>query len=135
MNWTEKKRIGEALGYGLTGDDVNSYAIRRSYRGTATGYSVSGAWNAYQPDVLGEVIPWLKANTHGLRINCPDRIWWMVSTDYPMASGEYKDFSDAVCALMLVVLDAGVPDGREHWATKGLGPSGAVGGCCDELGR
>lgn len=103
LTWQDRKRIGEALGWSVPDPGE-----------TRVGYKIAPAWDAYQPDVLGEVIPWLEREPETLiemvKSWHPDKwrgSWWRKGNE--RVYGEGDTFSEAVCALMLAVIAAGVP--------------------------
>ena len=99
LTWEQRKQIGEALGHMMV--------LANPYSEWATAEDRNRAWDAYQPDVLGEVIPWLEKNAMGW--GCGQE---SMNGDYV---AEWREavvmgdtFSEAVCALMLAVLESGV---------------------------
>lgn len=110
LTWEQRKQIGEALGYipfdGFSGWHLFRGEGRTQLYGAGTEQE---AWDAYQPDVLGEVIPWLEKNH-----NCQgfifefDKTWG--GSLWPTWRAEIIDgkptFPEAVCALMLAILEA-----------------------------
>ena len=99
LTWQDKKRIGDALGHHIP----------------ESGWLEVLTWEGWQPDVLGEVIPWLQLNTMSWAATWNDGYepWWSGDDDdinelhfLPRIS----IFEGAVCRLMLHVLEA--TDGR-----------------------
>lgn len=104
LTWEQRKQIGEALGKTVYGCQSGCWHLEGVPGFYAQVGSEQEAWNAYQPDVLGEVIPWLQKNAMGW--GCGQE---SMNGDYlaewreVVAMGD--TFSEAVCALMLAVME------------------------------
>lgn len=113
LTWEQRKQIGEALGYRVSqnqygGWELTNVEALRIPRFTAMKIE-QDAWDAYQPDVLGEVIPWLQKNAPLAELKIYDeaadvQFRWHYRLTYTYG----RTFSEATCALMLVVLESGV---------------------------
>lgn len=119
LTWEQRKQIGEALGYRTfpsIHEDGRTYPVKEINDSTRAwvGLTEQEAWNAYQPDVLGEVIPWLatkvvswnggmhQMGTYGASAVLGPQTMVTVGRDVG-----YETHGEAVCALMLAVLESG----------------------------
>lgn len=118
LTWEQRKQIGTALGWSVSPEkawDRTVFALKQGEAFWNVYPTEEAAWNAYQPDVLGEVIPWLERNT--VTWDCGRHIIGsygasaILNKELIVTVGRndiFATFSEAVCALMLAILESGV---------------------------
>lgn len=116
LTWEQRKQIGEALKWHVR-EEVDTFDLWQGKAFWDAFPTEQEAWDAYQPDVLGEVIPWLERNavtwdcgmhqmgTYGASAVLGPQTMVTVGRDVG-----YETHGEAVCALMLAVIESGVPE-------------------------